>query len=190
MRFLLPFLVLLVLALPAWAGSPTAPEIQDGTQDVDALYPGGPATTLGAPEIDLTMAWFTPTPVTVRVSWAVVDATHRAQQDEALDYVMTATCGTDRVLVAVTLTPGMPTAEIHLQPTAGPSVSRVLAFGVEGNVVHADVPRELLMCDNLAHTLASSALSFHVGNNWTPGALVGWRDEAPNTGYGADATLT
>lgn len=195
---LLPALLLLapLAALPAHAGSGQDPEIQDGTRDVDATYGFGVHTTIGAPEVDITKAWFASNATTVSVFWEVVDASHRVARGESRDYTLTCSSGADVVLLGAGLTDdpqGVTGAFIHVSHADQSVSGATIPVSVEGNVVRVDAPRAFFSASTCAQTRAYADVLVETSPGfWSePGyGVLWWNDIAPDSGYGRDAVLT
>jgi hypothetical protein len=184
---LLALVVLVPLALPgAGAGSEQNPEVLDPASDVDVLSGFGVATTVDTPEIDIVAAWFESNATSVRISWKLVDASHRLQQEEGRSYAMACYSNGIDVLVAVDISPVHASAFVDI----GSTTPKKINFTESGNIIRADIPRAILPGGTCRQTHASSLLTVHVGNMWTGGnGVFWWRDVAPDVGYGRDAAF-
>lgn len=185
--------MLLLLVVPFGApgarGGGPDPQIVDGADDVPEAWPA--ATTVGAPEIDLTAVWLGADATTFTVAWQVVDATHRVQLDESRLFWASCRSGEEDVLVSVVLAAGGQGGSLAVGHADGTASRVALLVEVHGNVITATGPRAILPTDaTCTATRAASQLQLHVPSVLANAPAVQlWRDAAPDAGYGNDATF-
>lgn len=192
----LTVLIAVLLVHPAHAGTRTDPEIRDDLLDVSSPILPYISHTIGAPEIDIVVAWFEVSPSTVAASWEVADATHRIHAEESRSLVMIARCNSAELEVGWhdgPATERMPATSFAYAWVAHPDGSQDFAevpFLQEGNIIRVEFPRGILPCTKLTHTSASSILALPDGSGGRSGGGVAWwRDAAPNNGYGREVSL-
>lgn len=194
-------MVLLLTSLPTGAaGTPSSPEITDGTRDVQLTGISAGVTSVLAPEVDVTAAWFEANDTTVTLRWRVVDLDHRYEPDEALVYWLTGTCGDAIVHFEAKWAyhPG-PRGEPRtwawwgmVTTSAGAAVDHRPAPSSAGDdVVRLDVPRTYLDCDTLKQPYVRALVLHRTGEGTWSGycTLGGHCDVAPDSGYGRDFRL-
>jgi hypothetical protein len=190
-RSLALLLALLAFVPAADGGTRGNPEIVDGTREVDALYPGSPATTIGVPEIDFTRVWLDADGDAMGIHWEVVDFEHRFQEKEFFIYGLSFDCGGVRSLVTAAFIPyeGLSQAVTDFRHPDGTVRGLELPLFVEGNVIRTEIPRSYLACAKITQIVASDGLGYDVevplvGLRSTQGAW--FHDEAPDVGFGRD----
>ncbi|SRR5581483_2032514 len=191
MRSCLLLAATLLLAPLVLAGTQQAPEITDGTNDVQPDSAAGVCTARGAPEIDVVRAWFDPGPDVVSVSVEVVDLSHRAFDGEGFSLDVGFHSGTDAFTLWNALGPGPADnfSALFVDHADGTSEGHAIRWSTSGNVVTAEIPRAYLPGSALTHVRASGRLSqpgvlgfYVVGMPW-------FCDTAPDVGYGQDVPL-
>lgn len=204
------FLVGLAITPGSGATSPGRyGDLTDASQEVDLGYPGGPATTIGAPEIDFTDAWFDENATEIGINWQVVDVTHNSSSDETFGYTTAFSCeGFDIMADADYYPPhfyGFPegfSGNFIITHAGTPQyhVAR-LNITVEGNHVRGAMSRAWLSfnntplsCSTIAGEKVSSALGETVARNPLTGETLvwggnWWHDRIPNGGSGPTFTL-
>jgi hypothetical protein len=169
----------------AVGGSPQDPEIR-GNPDKLVSTNGG--TTIDAPEARIVAIWLDePNDTAIRISWQVVDITHRFQSDEILILWFDCLSGPkgNRMEIDIGGPFPYPVGDVRSRDE---NLVWYVPVTISGNVASITVTREAFAQPQCVEPIGGSMLAFKssLSASWSTTSPVWWGQRAPETGYGRD----